>query len=99
MGHYDPLQDEEGRLSLQEIWQMQTHNIHKVGGGGPDGQRKILCLNFSFLALKCDCYFIRGLKKRQKALLSEMTVKSVPFEGRARMKTRRKESDFEGGVI
>ena len=28
-----------------------------------------------------------------------MTVKSIPFEGRAFMKTRRKESDFEGGVI
>ena len=37
--------------------------MHTRGeGGGPNGQRKNLCLNFSCLALKCEFLFILFFK-------------------------------------
>ena len=69
------------------------------GGRRPRRSEKNPMFKFFFSCPKMWLLFHQRPQKKTKGSLSEMTVKSVPFEGRACMKTRRKESDFEGGVI
>ena len=46
-------------------------------GGGPNGQRKILCLNFSCLTLKYEFYFIRSSHEGSEVVAVTSVIAAV----------------------
>ena len=59
---------------------MHMHVIHtKREGGGPNGQRKILCLNISYLAIRYEFYFITSQMSSHKLRGKQIMV--YPYNG------------------